>query len=60
MKNKVEYPFDFTLYVNNKIICKRHFWVCNFNKNQTYDLYSTKEMILECTLLIDDFDCQNT
>jgi hypothetical protein len=34
MKTKFYYPFDFSLFINDKIICKRFFKTDNYNKNQ--------------------------
>lgn len=53
MKNFQIQNFDFTLFINNKIICKRDFNIRDFNKNCRKS-YEIKEMISELILTIEN------
>lgn len=53
MKTKSNYPFDFTLFINDKIICQRLFNDKNYNKNQI-DFNKAIEIITVTTDLIKD------
>lgn len=54
MKTKFDYQFDFSLFINDKIICQRFFNDSNYNKNQI-DFNKAIEIITLTTGLIKDF-----
>lgn len=51
-KNKFDYLFDFTLLLNDKIICQRNFDVRDYNHNYK-DSIEIKEMISEVIMVIE-------
>lgn len=53
MKTKTDYQFDFTLFINDKIICQRFFKCNNYDKNHI-DFNNSIEIITSTTDLIKD------
>lgn len=59
MKTKADYQFDFTLFINDKIICQRYFNDNKF-KNNEVDLNQAIKIITVTTDLIKDLlKCQS-
>ncbi|MFH6970865.1 hypothetical protein [Flavobacterium petrolei] len=54
MKTKSDYQFDFSLFINDKIICQRFFNDNKYDKNQI-DFNKAIEIITVTTGLIKDF-----
>jgi len=54
MKTETNYQFDFSLFINDKIICQRFFKDNNYMKNQI-DFNDAVEIINVTTNLIKDF-----
>ena len=54
MKTKSDYPFDFSLFINDHVICQRFFDEYNF-KNDSISFNQAIEIISRVTQLIDDF-----
>lgn len=54
MKTKSDYPFDFSLFINEHVICQRFFDEYNF-KNDSVSFNQAIEIISRVTQLIDDF-----
>lgn len=54
MKTKSDYPFDFSLFINDHVICQRFFDEYNF-KNDSVSFNQAIEIISKVTQLIDDF-----
>lgn len=53
MKNFPVQNFDFTLFINNKIICKRDFYIRDYN-NKCRKSYEIKEMISDLILTVEN------
>ena len=54
MKTETNYQFDFSLFINDKIICQRFFKDNKYKKNYI-DFDDTVEIITVTTNLIKDF-----
>lgn len=53
MKTKSDYQFDFSLFINDKIICQRFFKDNNYNKNYI-EFHDAVEIVTSTTDLIKD------